>query len=106
MNNVRKLRCTASVRASCERAYSLELARGSSHIASTLTPLSLADAVDEVRNAFVAAYGEDDLAAFLELLAERLDKRTAREAATAVRRAAAPERRRAPRLPLTLRDSP
>jgi hypothetical protein len=72
----------------CEEQYGLELARGNSHIASTLTPEGRAEAIAEVVDGFVLQYGETDLAVFLEVLATRLARRGAAEAAAAVVRAA------------------
>ncbi|MFP6560051.1 hypothetical protein WJ542_17380 [Paraburkholderia sp. B3] len=78
----------------CEDQYRLELARGASHIASTLSAQSRAAAIAEVVDGFVLQYGETDLAVFLEVLADRLMQRGANEAATAVTAAQrAPKRR-------------
>lgn len=87
MNHAKKNRRATSA-ASCQDLYSLELARSASHIASVLTPESRANAIAEVIEDFVIQYGETDLAVFLDMLADRLDKRGAAEAATAVTRAA------------------
>ncbi|SDC52606.1 hypothetical protein [Paraburkholderia lycopersici] len=58
-----------------ESAYSLELARGASHIASMLSAATQEAAVQEVLQEFVAAHGTPTLEAFCWLLAERLEKR-------------------------------
>lgn len=87
MDHARKSRRTASP-AWCEDRYSLELARGGSHIASTLSAGSRADAIAEVVDGFVLQHGETDLAVFLEVLADRLARRGADEAAEAVGHAA------------------
>lgn len=68
----------------CEDQYRLELARGASHIASTLSAQGRTDAIAEVADGFVLQYGETNLAVFLEVLADRLMQRGADEAATAV----------------------
>ncbi|WP_245616691.1 hypothetical protein [Paraburkholderia acidipaludis] len=72
----------------CEDQYRLELARGASHIASTLSAESRVHAIAEVVDGFVLQYGENDLAVFLEVLANRLTLRGANEAAAAVAAAA------------------
>jgi ribose 1,5-bisphosphokinase PhnN len=79
MNQARKSRRVSSP-ALCEDHYGLQLARGSSHIASTLTPATRASAIAEVIEEFEKLFGLDDLLAFLEVLAQRLEKRGAREA--------------------------
>ncbi|MFD1560503.1 hypothetical protein ACFSHT_33510 [Paraburkholderia silviterrae] len=68
-----------------ESAWSLELARGASHIASTLSAATLQAAVHEVVQEFVAAQGSAELDAFCWLLAERLDKRGCVAGATQAR---------------------
>lgn len=78
----------------CENAYGLALARGSSYIASTLTPCSRGRAIAEVVEDFVNQHGEDDLPVFLERLAERLKQRDAAPAAEAVGHAAKQAARR------------
>lgn len=85
MTTRRRNRCPADVlRYKC--LYVVELARGSSHIASTLTSATLQVAVAEVMNEFVQQYGKETLSVFRELLADRLDERQSPEAASAVRR--------------------
>ena len=64
--------------------YVLELARGSSYIASTLSPGSLHAAIAEVLRDFTLQYGEDALPLFRELLAESLEDRGNDGAAHAV----------------------
>ena len=58
-----------------ESAYSLELARGASHISSMLSAATVESAVQQVLQEFVATHGTVALEAFCWLLAERLDKR-------------------------------
>jgi hypothetical protein len=58
-----------------ESAYSLELARGASHISSMLSAVTVESAVQQVLQEFVATHGTVALEAFCWLLAERLDKR-------------------------------
>jgi hypothetical protein len=58
-----------------ESAYSLELARGASHISSMLSAVTVESAVQQVLQEFVATHGATALDAFCWLLAERLDKR-------------------------------
>lgn len=64
--------------------YPVELARGSSHIASTLTDGTRRSAIDEVLDEFAACHGADKLEIFRELLAESLAKRGQGDAARAV----------------------
>jgi len=64
--------------------YVLELARGSSYIASTLSPESLHAAIAEVLRDFTLQYGDDAFQLFRELLAENLEDRGNRAAAQAV----------------------
>jgi len=91
MDHARKSRRAASP-AWCEDQYSLELARGGSHIASTLTAQGRADAIAEVVSSFVLQYGETDLAVFLEVLSDRLACRGAAAAAAATEVTAAAQR--------------
>lgn len=84
MNEIRGKRHNASL-AQCEVHYSIELARGSSHIASTLTAATLNAAVTEVVIDFVQRHGNDGLSIFLKLLADRLDARQKSAAASVVR---------------------
>jgi hypothetical protein len=95
MNHTPTSRRTAG-RGKCEELYRLELARGASHIASTVQEPGRARAIADVMDAFVSLYGEADLRVFLEVLAERLTGRGASEAAAAVLSAAPriPRRRR------------
>jgi hypothetical protein len=66
-------------------AYMLELARGCSYISSTLTPETLDRAVAEVLGDFLKAYGTQNLGVFQKLLAQDLERRGNRKAASAVR---------------------
>jgi hypothetical protein len=61
-----------------EAVYSVELARGASHISSMLSAATQEAAVQQVLQEFVTAYGAptpEALEAFRWLLAERLEKR-------------------------------
>jgi hypothetical protein len=73
--NLRKLRQSGLYH--YEAVYSVELARGASHIASMLSASTQEAAVQEVMQEFVATYGAAalELDAFCWLLAERLEKR-------------------------------
>lgn len=64
--------------------YQIELARGSSYIASTLTPATQQAAIAEVLNEFRAQHGADRLLIFRDLLAESLKNRKDTLAAEAV----------------------
>jgi hypothetical protein len=66
--------------------YMLELARGSSHIASTRTPETLNRAIAEVLNGFCEVHGLQALGVFQELLALDVGQRANQDAALAVRR--------------------
>lgn len=65
-----------------ESAYSLELARGASHIASKLSTATQEAAVQEVIQEFIATRGTAGVDAFCWLLAERLERRGCAAAAT------------------------
>jgi hypothetical protein len=56
-------------------AFKVELARGVSHIASTLTPTSTTAAVAEVLDQFIVDRGAGGFEAFRLLLAEDLENR-------------------------------
>lgn len=64
--------------------YMLELARGSSYIASTRTPQSLNRAITEVLDDFCQMHGLAARGVFQELLALEVEQRGNREAAVAV----------------------
>ncbi len=68
-----------------EAAYSLELARGASHISSMLSAATQEGAVHEVMREFIATHGRAALDAFCWLLAERLEKRGCAAAAMQAR---------------------
>ena len=70
-----------STRSLIETRYTLELARGSSVIASTLTRSSLMQAIGETLSAFVANHGTGDLDGFVLVLSERLIQRDRADAA-------------------------
>ncbi|WP_321948673.1 hypothetical protein [Paraburkholderia sp. J10-1] len=78
-----------------EAAYSLELARGASHISSMLSAATQESAVHEVMREFIATHGRAELDAFCWLLAERLDKRGCAAAAMKARDFDASRRMRA-----------
>ncbi|REE18355.1 hypothetical protein B0G71_1363 [Paraburkholderia sp. BL27I4N3] len=65
--------------------YMLELARGSSHIASTRTPETLNRAITEVVDGFCQVHGLQALGIFRELLALDVGHRGNQDAALAVR---------------------
>lgn len=69
----------------CRRRYMAELARGGSHIASTLTPDGERAAISDVTGEFYRRFGIDDLRIFLELLAQTLDARLRPDTATFIR---------------------
>jgi hypothetical protein len=73
-----RLKATRSL---IETRYTLELARGSSVIASTLTRSSLMQAIGETLSAFVANHGTGDLDGFVLVLSERLIQRDRADAA-------------------------
>lgn len=64
--------------------YLMEVARGSSHIASTLSAATQRIAIAEVLHEFQLQHGADRLAVFRDLLAESLEKRGHQSAAQAV----------------------
>jgi hypothetical protein len=84
MTDTRGKRHHASV-PQCEAHYSVELARHSSHVASTLTTATLNAAVIDVVGDFVQRHGNEQLSIFLKLLADRLDARKKSAAASVVR---------------------
>ncbi|MFM0041060.1 hypothetical protein PQR05_09610 [Paraburkholderia sediminicola] len=65
--------------------YMLELVRGSSHIASTRKPETLNHAIAEVLEGFHQVHGMPGLGVFRELLAQDVERRGHRGAASAVR---------------------
>lgn len=69
-----------------QRQYMAEIARAGSHIASTLSGVSEHTAITDVVSEFRNRHGSDNLAVFLELLAQTLEKRLRPGAATIVRR--------------------
>lgn len=69
----------------CESVYSVDLARGASHIASMLSAATQEAAVHEVMHAFVATYGAADFDVFCWLPAERLERRGCANGATQAR---------------------
>jgi hypothetical protein len=64
--------------------YLMELARGSSYIASMLNPATQRVAIAEVLDEFRMQHGADTLLIFRDLLAENLANRDNRSAAQAV----------------------
>lgn len=85
MGNGRKSEREAE-KALCRSTYMMELARGGSYIASTLTPATQQAAIVEVLNGFRAQHGPERLPIFRELLAESLTNRKDTLAAEAVLR--------------------
>lgn len=71
--------------ARCQIEYFVELARASSHIASTQSSATQRAAIAETFSEFVECYGAHDFSVFVELLARRLEERRSPEAASAVR---------------------
>lgn len=71
--------------AQCQDAYAVELARGASHISSTLSDKTRKAAIEETLESFRRLRGDDDLPTFTWLLAQRLDERQRPDAAAAVR---------------------
>lgn len=71
-----------------EDRYSVELARGGSHIASTRSLATMQAAIADVLDDFVTRHGVIDSIFFLDLLAKRLENRGSPEAAMLVRRVA------------------
>ncbi|MGV2289735.1 hypothetical protein AAHK20_13575 [Trinickia sp. YCB016] len=69
----------------CAARYELELSRGASHLASTMSYATLEAAMVETVAEFVKQHGDDDLSVFLELLSRRLSERKKPEAASAIR---------------------
>ncbi|WP_187630887.1 hypothetical protein [Paraburkholderia sp. UCT31] len=65
--------------------YAVELARGASHIASTLAVPSLHAAITETVDSFVKTHGKADLQPFLKQLADDIGHRRKPDAAIAVR---------------------
>jgi hypothetical protein len=65
--------------------YAADVARGASHISSTLKPETLTAAVIEVMSGFIAMHGRLMLDVFRPLLIEALEKRNRADAATMVR---------------------
>lgn len=72
--------------AACRQLYMAELARGGSYIASTLSVASERAAVLDVVREFCGRYGSNDLAVFMELLAQILEGRSRPAAASVIRR--------------------
>jgi hypothetical protein len=79
-----KAKSGGAAAASARLAYLLKLARGSSHIGSTLTPESEQRAIAETLAEFCQVYGDAQVALFQQLLAEELRHRGKRDAAAAV----------------------
>jgi hypothetical protein len=84
MNKALKILQPAGL-ASRKRKFAVELARGGSHIASTLTVKSQHAAIAEVISDFLALHRAEELDGFLELLAAGLEARDKPSAAIAVR---------------------
>lgn len=71
--------------ARCRIEYFVELARASSHIASTQSSATQRAAIAETFSEFVECHGAQDFSVFVELLARHLEERRSPEAASAVR---------------------
>lgn len=82
---MRKKIITDSMMAQGRTFYMVELARGSSHIASTRSPETLNCAITEVLNGFSQVYDPQALGVFRELLALDVEQRGNQDAALAVR---------------------
>lgn len=82
-------RRSASVRTEEARPYksvfAIELARGASYIASTISPLTRQSAVADVMDEFACIHGGELLPKFCKLLAESLELRGDTEGALVVR---------------------
>lgn len=76
---------SAGDRARCRIEYYVDLARASSHIASTLSSVTQQAAIAETLTEFVERNGTRDFPVFVELLARCLEERESPEAANAVR---------------------
>jgi hypothetical protein len=79
-----KAKTAGAAAASARLAYVLELARGSSHISSTLSRETERRAIAETLTEFCQLYGEKEAAVFQKLLADELRQRGKRDAAAAV----------------------
>lgn len=86
MTVARKRRPSVANLHRCRMDYVAELARGSSYIASMLSPASQQAAIAETVGEFALQYGTQDISAFVELLARCLEERQQHGAAAAVRR--------------------
>ena len=78
-------RLKVAIRFLIETRYALELARGASVIASTLTQSSSMQAIGETLSAFIANHGPEDLDGFVLILSERLIERGRADAAEMIR---------------------
>ena len=70
-----KRKASEKTLANARMTYHVELARGSSHIRSTLSAESRELAIAEVIGEFCVAYGNRDLGIFRQLLSDDLRKR-------------------------------
>jgi hypothetical protein len=86
---VRKVNISNGVLAQGRVLYMVELARGSSYIASTRTDDTLNRAIAEVIAEFSQTRDAKELAVFLQLLALDVEKRGHYQGASALRRTAA-----------------
>ncbi|CAB3773405.1 hypothetical protein [Paraburkholderia humisilvae] len=80
MKNVRKI--SPSERRLAETVYHVELSRGASIIASTLSRVTAETALNEVVSEFVALHGTGNIDLFSELLRERLTQKGRTDLAT------------------------
>lgn len=83
---LRKANSKGVASAACRQLYMAELARGGSYIASTLSVTSERAAVLDVVREFCGRHGSNDLAVFMELLAQILEGRNRPTAASVIRR--------------------
>ncbi len=70
--------------ANARALYMLELARGRSHVSSTLSPATRNRAIEEALGEFRELYGKREETLFQKLLADDLHRRGKGDAATAV----------------------
>ena len=82
---MRKGKSKSVASAAYRQLYMAELARGGSYIASTLSVTSEQAAVLDVAREFCGRYGNNDLAVFMELLAQILEGRNRSAAASVIR---------------------
>jgi hypothetical protein len=77
-------KASGAAMANARATYVMELARGASHINSTLTPETCKRAIAEIFAEFGELHGNRELGLFQKLLVEDLHRRGNRDAASAV----------------------